>query len=420
MRKLVIWALVLALTLGLFLAGCSKPATQQSTDQPKNEKVVLRLSGWTSGSGAEADILNSLLVDFKAKNPDIEVKYEPVPDKYREKLQADFVAGTEPDVFYVDSFWGVDMMSKNLLLPLDDLINKNNVDVSDFEASLMRAFQFGGKTYGLPKGYSTLGLFYNKDLFDKAGIKEPPKNWDELRAVAAKLSRDGVKGLVLPFDHARFVPFIYQAGGTLISSDKTEIAVNSPEAVQALEYYAGLITKDKVADTPKALGAEWAGDAFAKGKAAMALEGHWMLPFLKEKKVTFNWGVAELPAGPKAKSNFVFTVAYSVSARTKNPEAAFRLVSFLTSPEAQKKVAELGLELPSRKSVATAEFLQAKPERGVLVAGAAYAQPFVYTPNAQPWVDELGKAIENVVLNGADAKAELDKVQKKFEEVTKK
>jgi multiple sugar transport system substrate-binding protein len=420
MRKLVIWILLLALPLGLFLSGCGKPATQPSADQPKNEKVVLRLSGWTSGSGAEAGILNSLLADFRAKNPDIEVKYEPVPDKYREKLQTDFVAGTEPDVFYVDSFWGVDMMSKNLLLPLDDLIKQNNLDVSDFEASLMRAFQFGGKTYGLSKGYSTLGLFYNRDLFDKARVKEPPKNWDELRTVAAKLSRDGVKGLVLPFDHARFVPFIYQAGGTLISSDKTKVAVNSPEAVQALEYYAGLITKDKVADTPKALGAEWAGDAFAKGKAAMALEGHWMLPFLREKKVAFNWSVAELPVGPKAKSNFVFTVAYSVSARTKNPEAAFKLVSFLTSPEAQKKVAELGLELPSRKSVATAEFLQAKPERGVLVAGAAYAQPFVYTPNAQPWVDELGKAMENVVLNGADAKAELDKVQKKFEEVTKK
>lgn len=414
------WTVLVALVAGLALTGCTKPAAPgQSTAPSASPKVVLRLSGWTSGSGAEADILNALLADFKAKNPNIDVKYEPVPDKFREKIQADFAAGSEPDVFYVDSFWGVDWMSKNLLLPLDDYLAKYKVDVADFEPSLLRAFQFGGKTYGLPKGYSPLGLFYNKDLFAQAKISEPPKTWEELRADAKKLTTKDVKGLVLSYDHARFMPFIWMAGGTPVSPDKTSVAINTPEAVTALEYYTGLITKDKVAATPKDLGAEWNGDAFAKGKAAMALEGHWMLPFLKEKKVGFNWGVAELPAGPKAKSNFVFTVSYSISARSKHPDEAFQLVNYLTSSEAQKKVAELGLELPSRQSVATPEFLAEKPERKVLVAGAAYAQPFVYTPNAQPWVDELNKALENVVLNNADPKAELDRVQKKYEETKK-
>ncbi|MGE5591508.1 MAG: ABC transporter substrate-binding protein [Bacillota bacterium] len=418
MKRFVSVLTVLVLIAAVVLTGCGKPSGESTPPAQggAEQKVTLRLSGWTSGSGAEADILNSLLADFKAQNPNIDVKYEPVPDRFKEKIQADFAANSEPDVFYVDSFWGVDWMSKNLLLPLDDYIAKANVNVADFEPSLLRAFQFGGKTYGLPKGYSPLGLFYNKDLFAKANIAEPPKTWEELRADAKKLTSGSVKGLVLSYDHARFMPFVWMAGGTPISADKTNITINSPEAVTALDYYTGLITKDKVAATPKDLGAEWAGDAFAKGTAAMALEGHWMLPFLNEKKVAFSWGVAELPAGPKARSNFVFTVSYSISARSKHPEEAFKLVNFLTSPESQKKVAELGLELPSRKSVATPEFLAAKPERQVLLAGAAYAQPFVYTPNSQPWADELNKAMENVVLNGANPKAELDRVQQKFQD----
>lgn len=427
-KKTILFMLVAVLVAGLALTGCGKgaaPDTPAPTpapsggdttkEPPKAEKVTLRLSGWTSGSGAEADILNAVLADFRAANPDIDVSYEPVPDKFREKIQADFVAGSEPDVFYVDSFWGVDWMSKDLLLPLDDYLAAEKIDLGDFEDSLLRAFQFGGKTYGLPKGYSPLGLFYNKDMFAAVSIDAPPATWDELRDAAAKLTSGDKKGLVLAFDHARFMPFVWMAGGTPIAPDKTSAALNTPEAVAALTYYTGLITTDKVADTPQSLNAEWNGDAFAKGTAAMALEGHWMLPFLAEKQVTFDWGVAELPAGSKGRSNFVFTVSYSASARTKHPAEAAKLIAYLTSPEAQAKVAELGLELPSRKSVLTADFLAAKPERGVLAAGAAYAQPFVYTPDAQPWVDELNKAMENVVLSGADPQAELDRVQAKID-----
>lgn len=415
--------LLLVGVLSAALAGCGggkqESAPKTETKAPAvEEKVTLRLTGWAS-SPAETEILNKVLEGFRTKYPNTEVKYEPVNADYDKKIQADAVANTMADVFYMDVFWAPDWVKKGLAVPMDEYIKAEKVNPDDFEGSLLKGFQSGGKTYGLPKGYSTLGLFYNKEMLGKANVKVPT-TWDELRAAAKALTKDGVKGLALPADHARFVPFIYANGGKLFNEDKTQAYFNSPESVAAAKFYTGLITQDKVADTPKALGAEWAGDALAKGKAAMVFEGHWMIPFLKEKAPDLKYGVAELPAGPKGKSNFVFTVAYAVSKSSKNPAAAFKLVNYLTSEEAQKQVMQLGLELPSRKALAKDTFFADKPDRAALIAGAAYAQPFQYTANQAPYVDEFGKALENMILNNKDAKAELDRVQSKFDEVIKK
>lgn len=394
------------------------PAGETKAPAAAPEKVTIRLTGWAS-SPAEADILNKLLEGFNKKYPEITVKYEPINADYDKKIQADAVANTMADVFYMDVLWAPDWIKKGLAIPLDEYIAAEKVNTSDFEASLLKGFQSGGKTYGLPKGYSPLGLFYNKEMLEKANVKVPA-TWDELRTAAKTLTKDGVKGLALAPDHARFVPFIYMNGGKLFNDDKTKGFFNSPEAVDAAKFYAGLVTTDKVADTPKGLGAEWAGDALATGKAAMVFEGHWMIPFMKDKAPNMKYGVAELPAGPKGKSNFVFTVSYSVSKSSKNPAAAFKLVNYLTSQEAQKQVMQLGLELPSLKSLANDPFFADKPERQALIAGVKYAQPFQYTANQAPYVDEFAKALENMMLNGKDPKAEMDRVQAKFEEIIKK
>ncbi|HEY8347048.1 MAG TPA: ABC transporter substrate-binding protein [Symbiobacteriaceae bacterium] len=413
-RWVAILSVLLVATMVLTACGGSKDSGQSAG----GEKVTLRLTGWAS-SPAETEILNKLLEGFHEKYPDITVKYEPVNADYDKKIQADAVAGTMADVFYMDVLWAPDWIDKGLAIPLDDYIAAEGVNLDDFEPSLLKGFQHGGKTYGLPKGYSTLGLFYNKEMLEAAGVSVPT-TWDELREAARALTKDGVMGLAISADHARFVPFIYMNGGKLFNEDKTEAYFNSPEAVAAAEFYVGLVTKDKVAATPKALGAEWAGDALAKGKAAMVLEGHWMIPFLQEAAPNLKYGVAELPAGPKGKSNFVFTVAYAVSKDSKHPDAAFKLVNYLTSEEAQRQQIRLGLELPSRIAVASDPFFDGKEDRQALIAGVKYAQPFQYTKNQAPYVDEFQKALERMILENADPKTELDKVQAKFEEIMKK
>jgi carbohydrate-binding protein len=153
------------------------------------EKVTVRLSGWAS-SPAETALLESLLYKFSIENPDILVKYEPITGDYKQVLLTSIASGTEPDIFYVDIFWWLELAANDALLPLDNLMATSGVSRDDFIPALIDAFTYKGKTYGIPKDFNTLGMFYNKALFDKAGLAYPTDDWtwDDLRAAAEKLT----------------------------------------------------------------------------------------------------------------------------------------------------------------------------------------------------------------------------------------
>src|SRR5439155_140863 len=125
-----------------------------------------------------------------------------------------------------------------------------------------------GPVYGIPKDFNTLGLVYNKDLFKAAGIAEPTNDWSwtDLSAAAKKLTTGGVVGLSLPADAARFMPFLWQAGGDLAN-------INNAAGVAATDFYTGFEAKDGVSKLTSELGICWPGEAFEKGKAAMVFEG---------------------------------------------------------------------------------------------------------------------------------------------------
>jgi multiple sugar transport system substrate-binding protein len=185
----------------------------------------LRLMGFSS-SPEEDRLLNEVLADFQKQYPSIQVKFEPVPE-YATKLQTDLAAGTAADVFYVDSLLAPDLMKRNLLLGLDDYIQRDKVDTGDFYPGLLKAFQWKGKTYGLPKDWSSLALEMNAALASSAGVTTPPSNWDELKSAAQKLTDKGagVFGTVIPPELPRFGAFVFQAGGKLISDDGSTICL---------------------------------------------------------------------------------------------------------------------------------------------------------------------------------------------------
>jgi multiple sugar transport system substrate-binding protein len=379
----------------------------------------LRLMGWAS-SPEEDRLLNEVLADFMRQHPSIQVKFEPVPE-YATKLQTDLAAGTAADVFYVDSLLAPDLMKRGLLLELDAYIQRDAVDTADFYPNLLRAFRWQGKTYGLPKDWSSLALVWNADLAREAGIDTPPATWDELRAAAGSLTNKGkqVFGAVTPPELPRFGAFVHQAGGRLLSEDGTKIALNSPEGLQALELYYGLY-RDAYATTPADTGTQWPGDTFAKGRAAMVFEGNWIFPFLKKDAPTLNFGIAELPAGPKGRGTFAFTVSYSVNARTQNQDAAWALVNYLTGPEGMRKWTSLGLAMPSRTSLEAAWIDQFK-EREPFLRAAAYAQPWQLGPGGQEINDKVATpALQSVFAGRLSPRDALAEIEQKGNEVLAK
>ncbi len=201
--------------LAILVAACGgTPAATSGTLGPISGDI--RISGWSS-SPTEDALLTESINAFKAANPGVNVKWEPIAQDYETVLKTNLAAGTEADVFYADIFWIDSLMKTGKLLALDDLMAKTGTKKEDFVPSLINAFSYNGKVYGIPKDFNTLGLVYNKDLFKAAGVAEPTNDWTwtDLQTAAKKLTSGSVVGLSLPADAARFVPFLWQAGGDL-------------------------------------------------------------------------------------------------------------------------------------------------------------------------------------------------------------
>jgi multiple sugar transport system substrate-binding protein len=407
-KKLLAMTLSVLLMTGMF-AGCGKKEEtsavpqnqqQQQAEGKKDENVVITLGCWGS-SPAETKLLDDQIQAFQNANPNITIKKMVMSGDYLQAIQAKIASKTEPDVYYLDVALASNFISKGVLEPLDSYIDQE--DLKDFQPNLLQGFQADGKTYGLPKDYNTLALFYNKEMFEKAGVKVPT-TWAELEEAAKKLTQGKVKGLSLPNDAQRFNAFILQAGGKINDGDKP--AFNTSEAAKGLDFYYSLLKKGYAA-TPKDLGDGWSGDSLAHGNAAMVIEGGWMIPFMNEAAPNVKYGIAKLPKGDQ-EAGLAFTVAYVMSKNSKNKEAAAKVIKFLTGKEAQKMVADSGLAIPSRISMAN-EYAKNFPERVPLVEMTSVSKVANYGLNGSKILDALGKAGEKLQLGQVkDAKTALE------------
>jgi multiple sugar transport system substrate-binding protein len=393
---------VLALFAILVAACGGTPGTTTPSGTLGALSGEVRISGFSSTPTEDALLTDSINA-FMKDNPNVKVKWEPIAKDYDTVLKTNIAAGTEADVFYVDIFWADSIMKTGKLLALDDYMAKTKTNKSEFVTSLLNAFTYNGKVYGIPKDFNTLGLVYNKDLFKAAGVAEPTNDWTwtDLSAAAKKLTTGGVVGLSLPADAARFMPFLWQAGGDLAN-------INNAAGVAAADFYTGFEAKDNVSKLPSELGMGWPGEAFEKGKAAMVFEGGWLPADLNNNFKSVNYGVVQMPKGTAAKSNLIFTVAYSVSAKTKNPDAAWALTNYLTGKDNQSKVLKAGFALPTRTALAS-EITNVNSK--AIFDGAPYGKPFNYAAaNTGKVNDEINKALESIILKKSSVKDALDKL----------
>jgi multiple sugar transport system substrate-binding protein len=413
-KYFVLLALLLAATMALSGCTATPAAPAESAAQPAaSGAVTLQLMGWAS-SDAENVRLQEVVDGWNAANPDIQVKLNLVPD-YDTKLQTSLAGGAPPDVFYVDSFKLPDLVAAGALLPIGDSMT----EVDDFYPSLREAFTVDGTFYCPPKDFSTLGLEYNTDLFDAAGLEYPTAEWtwDDLRAAAEALTdKDaGVVGLTINPDFARWIAFLYQSGGEVANADFTAMELNSPEALAAMEFYVGLV-RDGYAAPASDLDSGWPGEAFGKGLAAMTVEGNWIVPFLKDQFPDLKYGLVELPAGPAGKATMAFTVCYGVAADGKNTEAATKVVDYLTGPEGMKAWTDLGLAMPTRTSLRDgwlAQFSDLEP----MLNGADYARKWQFRPGFQDVLDTMNAGLQEAFTGGKTAQGVLDEAQAVGEQV---
>jgi multiple sugar transport system substrate-binding protein len=414
-RKVSMRARALAIPAGLALAGATRfgGVARAQTPPPSNASGSIRLAGATS-SPAETDIVNQVLKDFSAAYPNIKVTFENISTDYFTKLQTDLAAGNVADVFYLDSLPAPDLMVAGQLLALDDYMAASGVKASDFFPGLIKSYQYGGKTYGLPKDFSSLAMIYSSKAFSDAGVTAAPTTWDELSTVAKTLKdKTGQPQICIPPDVAREFAFHFAAGAEIISADGSKIVIDSPAAKTALDYYYGLY-KDGLATTPADAGATWPGDALAKGLASIVFEGNWFFPFQATSAPDLKVGIAEMPAGPAGKADLAFTVSYSAYVGTKNPDAAWTLINYLTGPLGMKKVTDLGLAMPSRPGLSDG-WAQKFPERQPFIAAGAYAHGWQLGPGGNAFYNDANADFQGLFAGKLDTATTLQKWQQEAE-----
>ncbi len=349
----------------------------------------------SSSGPAEDKALRRIIKTYDDESENT-VKLNVVPE-YDTTLQAALAAGDPPDVFFVTDLRLPDLVEAGALQAAEGKIEGED----DFFPSLKEAFTYNGTFWAPPKDFSTLALQYNVDLLKEAGV-EPPTTWEELATAAKRLTKGKTVGLVIGPEYPRWGAFMFQAGGAVTNDDYTEMTVDSPAVKTALDYLAEMHEKGHAA-TQSELDAGWPGEAFGQGKAAMTIEGNWMVGAMNNDFPDINWATVELPAGPEGKGTFAFTVAYAVAANAKNPEASFDLVNYLVGEEAMLKYTKQFPVMPSRQSLAD-DWLQANPDLEPFLKGAEYAHPFQFSPGFQGVLDTLNSGIEG--LAGGNKKPE--------------
>jgi len=318
---------------------------------------TVRIMGYGGSDPAVVQRLLDEVVGAQLAGEGITVQYEPIETDYNQVLTNALSAGTAADVFYIPGETAPGIIATGKVLPITDL-----VDTSPFIPSLMEVYTVDGEVYGIPKDFNTLAAFYNEDLFDEAGVEYPSAD-DDWNTFKEKLRAvndlgDDVYGACIPADFARLGAFAYANGWTPFTEDG-RVDLSDPAFVEAFEFYTGLVTEG-LAVQPADIGAGWPGDCLAQERAGVAIEGAWIIGFLRDAAPNLPYGATLLPKSPTTgeRGNFIYTVAWGVNADSPNRDAAIRVLEALTSPEAQQFILEEGLAIPSREALADNPYFQ--------------------------------------------------------------
>jgi multiple sugar transport system substrate-binding protein len=285
--------------------------------------------------------LQAMVAAFEKKNPTIHVNIQSAAyADYFTKLKTRVAGRQTPDTFELNYENFVTYAAAGTLLDF----NKANVKDHSFKKTAYYGkaydvFNLGGKQFGVPSSFSTVVLFYNKDLFKQAGVALPNSKWDwsDEAAAAAKLKANLPAGTFADFQPTQFWEFykvLGQAGGQFLSADKKTALFNKQPGINALNW---LVSKTQNGWTPtKAQMGTLADDAmFKAGKIAMYHSGIWLFDSFKD--APFGWDVAVEPGGVQPGNHF-FANAVVASAKTKYPYAAWKWAQFMTSDPAAVKI----------------------------------------------------------------------------------
>ncbi|NOY56059.1 MAG: ABC transporter substrate-binding protein [Actinobacteria bacterium] len=382
------------------------PATTAPATTAPAAAEPITLTFWNYWDGKNGEVLNQLAEQYTSEHPGVTIESVFVGwGDLLPKLQTAVAGGDTPDIAAGDLVWMPKLTRTGILVPLDEYIQAAGVDLGDFYPEMLRVGQYQGHTYSLPVSTNNLELFYNKELFSKAGLDPdtPPTSWSELSDMAAQCTdpSSGVSGLELFTEPGegltwQFQVYLWQAGGQFLSDDLTKAAFNSPAGEKALNFWVDEI------DNGSAPVAPWG--QFGQGKACMVMDGSWMVGIWSSDP-PFDFGTAQMPypSNGQPATNMGGEQIFLFPSDAARQQAAFDFVSWLTGTDAQITWdSETGFG-PVRKSVAASDAFvshvrNSEPRMLPFIENQKYAHSRPPIANYPEVSDAFSEQIERALL----------------------
>lgn len=372
------------------LAGAAALVGMSTASDAATIRVVL---GYYSA--ATQGLFEEMAKDYMSKHPGDEVKIEVIQwDNLQQRLTTDIAGGTAPDISMIGTRWLLDYVKNDVAEPMDSYITP------EFKAGFIDAFlapsTLDGKLYGLPIAASARAMYYNKDLLAKAGVNEPPANWDGVVDTAKKIKALGgdsygfaLQGKEIETD-AYWYYSLWTHGGEIIKDGKSGVA--SPEAVAALTLYKSMIDDGLTEPDPTGLNRQDIERLFKQGRVGMILTGPWLRGQIKDEAPTLNYGIAPIPEGT-TKATYGVTDTLMVFKSSPNKELAMKfLTETVFTPEWRIKFSKAEGFLPVMKEEAKA--FADDPQLKAFTDMLAYAHFAPAVANWEQMVDAIIAALQ--------------------------
>jgi multiple sugar transport system substrate-binding protein len=376
---------------GAALAACAQPAPAPQPAQPAAKAEPTKPPAQAAPVSitylVRTDIQPTLIKwgeatveEFQKLNPNIKVEMVGVPwGDYNAKLLAMYAAGTPPEVSANYAAGFATFYANKAILPLDEYVKSEKVDLTVLEKAALDSVTRDGKLWAFPLAHQPVVVFYNRDLFEKNGVKPPPADWADKTWTngvyadsAAKIAKnlddpkkaewggeywEGQLGTLLFWGYG--VDGFNNKGGpdkteAYKTGKLTEVYLDQPKCVEAMQWFMDLTYKLKAAPRPSDTDAlnQAVGWSFLSGRIAMAIQGTWRLGDIMKTKPAYKWGMAALPYGPAGLSTCpLFNDSWMLGAKAKNPDAGFKFLRYVALENGAKLYAESTGFFPAKKDL---------------------------------------------------------------------
>lgn len=398
------------------------------------ETVTIRYLAHTTNV-SELELYQRLADSFHEKHPNIKVEIIAPSGAWLPQLKVMVAGGVAPDAIFTANWWIPDLVHNNLVYDITDIVARDpEWNDSDFFPVMIEQTYYKGRRYAVPRHFSPMLIFFNRSVAEESGLGDPPADWtwDEFKDYARRLTRkDGDEVTRWGFfnfqsgavaGNAYLIPVVRSFGGDLFSEDGLNLELANPTSVAAVQWFIDLTLADRIAPTQAEISAHGGQNKMmADQKVGMMLDIFPQILYLRSAEVSFDWDVAQVPAGPAGRVNRAAGGTHAIVSTTEHPLEAWEWIKFLGSSEAQRSFASSGLVMGARIDSAILDTLMQDNEPPtnlrMFIDAALDAQPYPTTPFYNDAVAVIQPAINTAWQGTKSFQTAIDEVKATVESI---